>query len=212
MLSPGGLARLTRGGLSLGLHLRRCLNARSPTVNTTLRSLGALYRRQGKLEAAHTLEDCASRSRKQVEALPTRVGGGHVGWLSLMDPAPQGLDPASQTKVVELLKDGGGGRGDRRYSRDAGTRAESDTDEMGPTAEWSGVSRGVGGGEKGGQGVPGPPCARRAETQMPGLQDGSGALRRSGSFGKLRDALRRSSEMLVKKLQGGGPQEPPNPR
>ncbi|XP_021540744.1 kinesin light chain 2 isoform X3 [Neomonachus schauinslandi] len=79
----------------------------SPTVNTTLRSLGALYRRQGKLEAAHTLEDCASRSRKQ---------------------------------------------------------------------------------------------------------DGSGSLRRSGSFGKLRDALRRSSEMLVKKLQGGGPQEPPNPR
>lgn len=43
-------------------------------------------------------------------------------------------------------------------------------------------------------------------------QDGSGSLRRSGSLGKLRDALRRSSEMLVKKLQGGGPQEPPNPR
>ena len=42
------------------------LPVRSPTVNTTLRSLGALYRRQGKLEAAHTLEDCASRSRKQV--------------------------------------------------------------------------------------------------------------------------------------------------
>ncbi|XP_059257037.1 kinesin light chain 2 isoform X1 [Mustela nigripes] len=132
----------------------------SPTVNTTLRSLGALYRRQGKLEAAHTLEDCASRSRKQ------------------------GLDPASQTKVVELLKDGSGGRGDRRGSRDvaggAGARPESDFEEAGPAAEWSG--------------------------------DGSGSLRRSGSFGKLRDALRRSSEMLVKKLQGGGPQEPPNPR
>uniref|UniRef100_A0A8C9B050 Kinesin light chain n=1 Tax=Prolemur simus TaxID=1328070 RepID=A0A8C9B050_PROSS len=132
----------------------------SPTVNTTLRSLGALYRRQGKLEAAHTLEDCASRSRKQ------------------------GLDPASQTKVVELLKDGSGGRGDRHSSRDtaggAGPRAESDLEEAGPAAEWSG--------------------------------DGSGLLRRSGSFGKLRDALRRSSEMLVKKLQGGGPQEPPNPR
>ncbi|OWK17368.1 KLC2 [Cervus elaphus hippelaphus] len=132
----------------------------SPTVNTTLRSLGALYRRQGKLEAAHTLEDCASRSRKQ------------------------GLDPASQTKVVELLKDGGSGRGDRRGSRDvpgaAGARSETDLEEAGPAAEWSG--------------------------------DGSGSLRRSGSFGKLRDALRRSSEMLVKKLQGGGPQEPPNPR
>lgn len=38
----------------------------SPTVNTTLRNLGALYRRQGKLEAAETLEECAQRSRKQV--------------------------------------------------------------------------------------------------------------------------------------------------
>ncbi|KAJ1147725.1 hypothetical protein NDU88_000584 [Pleurodeles waltl] len=41
-------------------------------------------------------------------------------------------------------------------------------------------------------------------------QDGSGALQRSGSFGKIRDALRRSSEMLVKKLQGNGPPEPRN--
>lgn len=38
----------------------------SPTVNTTLRNLGALYRRQGKMEAAETLEECAMRSRKQV--------------------------------------------------------------------------------------------------------------------------------------------------
>lgn len=38
----------------------------SPTVNTTLRNLGALYRRQGKMEAAETLEECATRSRKQV--------------------------------------------------------------------------------------------------------------------------------------------------
>ncbi len=38
----------------------------SPTVNTTLKSLGALYRRQGKLEAAETLEECATKNRKQV--------------------------------------------------------------------------------------------------------------------------------------------------
>ncbi|XP_038620384.1 kinesin light chain 2 isoform X2 [Tachyglossus aculeatus] len=128
-------------------------------------SLGALYRRQGKMEAAHTLEDCASRSRKQ------------------------GLDAASQTKVVELLNQGGG-RGERRAGREgassssssssAGPRADAEPDDVGTPAEWAG--------------------------------DGSGSLRRSGSFGKLRDALRRSSEMLVKKLQGGGPQEPPNPR
>src|SRR4029434_10575934 len=45
--------------LSLSLSLRSLSLAfdplRSPTVNTTLKSLGALYRRQGKLEAAETL-------------------------------------------------------------------------------------------------------------------------------------------------------------
>uniref|UniRef100_A0AAY4EC45 Kinesin light chain n=1 Tax=Denticeps clupeoides TaxID=299321 RepID=A0AAY4EC45_9TELE len=89
----------------------------SPTVNTTLRNLGALYRRQGKLEAAETLEECATRSRKQV----------------LWSSRPSSLST-----------------------------------------------------------------------------DGSGALQRSGSLGKLRDVLRRSSEMLVKKLQGTVPPEPRN--
>ncbi|KAK6328951.1 hypothetical protein J4Q44_G00009290 [Coregonus suidteri] len=40
------------------------------------------------------------------------------------------------------------------------------------------------------------------------LQDGSGALQRSGSLSKLRDVLRRSSELLVKTLQDNGPPEP----
>uniref|UniRef100_A0A9J8AW67 Kinesin light chain n=1 Tax=Cyprinus carpio carpio TaxID=630221 RepID=A0A9J8AW67_CYPCA len=128
----------------------------SPTVNTTLKSLGALYRRQGKLEAADTLEECATKNRKQ------------------------GIDAINQSKVVELLKDGGCAGGDRRQCRDGvngpgGPRGDCDGDE----AEWSG--------------------------------DGNGGLRRSGSFGKIREALRRSSEMLVKKLQGSGPQEPRNP-
>uniref|UniRef100_A0A3B4TYY9 Kinesin light chain n=1 Tax=Seriola dumerili TaxID=41447 RepID=A0A3B4TYY9_SERDU len=121
-------------------------------VNTTLKSLGALYRRQGKLEAAETLEECASKSRKQ------------------------GIDAINQSKVVELLKDGGAGGSNRRQSREGingpgGQRGENEGDDS----------------------------------------DGSGSLRRSGSFGKLREALRRSSEMLVKKLQGSGPQEPRNP-
>uniref|UniRef100_A0A8D3E3D1 Kinesin light chain n=1 Tax=Scophthalmus maximus TaxID=52904 RepID=A0A8D3E3D1_SCOMX len=129
----------------------------SPTVNTTLKSLGGLYRRQGKLEAAETLEECASKSRKQ------------------------GIDAINQSKVVELLKDGGTGGSDRRHSREGtngpgGQRGENEGDD---SAEWNG--------------------------------DGNGSLRRSGSFGKIRDALRRSSEMLVKKLQGSGPQEPRNP-
>uniref|UniRef100_A0A3P8XV08 Kinesin light chain n=1 Tax=Esox lucius TaxID=8010 RepID=A0A3P8XV08_ESOLU len=128
----------------------------SPTVNTTLRNLGALYRRQGKLEAAETLEECAMRSRKQ------------------------GIDPIHQTRVVEILKDGEGDR-ERRRSRDSlsSVKYESSSEtgeEVSMGVEWNG--------------------------------DGSGALQRSGSLGKLRDVLRRSSELLVKKLQGNGPLEP----
>merc|ERR1712117_343353 len=48
----------------------------SPTVTTTLKNLGALYRRQGKYEAAETLEDCALRSRKDAAAVATGGGGG----------------------------------------------------------------------------------------------------------------------------------------
>nr|CAD2198751.1 unnamed protein product [Meloidogyne enterolobii] len=38
----------------------------NPTVTTTLKNLGALYRRQGKYQAAETLEDAALRAKKQV--------------------------------------------------------------------------------------------------------------------------------------------------
>lgn len=48
----------------------------SPTVTTTLKNLGALYRRQGKYEAAETLEDCAIRSKKEALELvqQARIG------------------------------------------------------------------------------------------------------------------------------------------
>uniref|UniRef100_A0A8C7RFR7 Kinesin light chain n=1 Tax=Oncorhynchus mykiss TaxID=8022 RepID=A0A8C7RFR7_ONCMY len=127
----------------------------SPTVNTTLKSLGALYRRQGKLEAAETLEECATKTRKQ------------------------GIDAINQSKVVELLKDGAPGGGERRQNREGFSGPQRGDCEGDDGAEWNG--------------------------------EGNGSLRRSGSFGKIRDALRRSSEMLVKKLQGSGPQEPCNP-
>lgn len=119
----------------------------SPTVNTTLRNLGALYRRQGKLEAAETLEECAQRSRKQ------------------------GTDPISQTKVAELL---GEGDGRKTIQEGPGDSVKFEGGEDASVAvEWSG--------------------------------DGSGTLQRSGSLGKIRDVLRRSSELLVRKLQGSEP-------
>lgn len=119
----------------------------SPTVNTTLRNLGALYRRQGKLEAAETLEECALRSRKQ------------------------GTDPISQTKVAELLGEGDGRKAIQEGPGDS-VKFEGGEDAS-VAVEWSG--------------------------------DGSGTLQRSGSLGKIRDVLRRSSELLVRKLQGAEP-------
>ncbi|EFP10989.1 hypothetical protein CRE_30752 [Caenorhabditis remanei] len=44
-------------------------NLDSPTVQSTLKNLGELYRKQGKYEAAWTLEDVALRAKKQTEVL-----------------------------------------------------------------------------------------------------------------------------------------------
>ncbi|XP_075233738.1 kinesin light chain isoform X2 [Lycorma delicatula] len=71
----------------------------SPTVTTTLKNLGALYRRQGKYEAAETLEDCALRSRKEA------------------------LDIVKQAKVAQIL--GSGGAGDAKRSGVRGSRLGS---------------------------------------------------------------------------------------
>uniref|UniRef100_A0A672L007 Kinesin light chain n=1 Tax=Sinocyclocheilus grahami TaxID=75366 RepID=A0A672L007_SINGR len=113
----------------------------SPTVNTTLRNLGALYRKQGKIEAAETLEECAVRSRRQGAAV---------------DPQRDGERRRSTASISSVKYD---------CSNDAGEEG---------SVEWN----------------------------------GDGSLRRSGSFGKLREVLRRSSEMLVKKIQGTMPPEP----
>ncbi|XP_068457548.1 kinesin light chain 1 isoform X2 [Clinocottus analis] len=125
----------------------------SPTVTTTLKNLGALYRRQGKFEAAETLEEAAMRSRKQ------------------------GLDTVHKQRVAEVLSEPEAR--EKQRSRESLT---SDTVkyESGPD-----------GGE----------------------EDGSGSLKRSGSFSKLRASIRRSSEKLVRKLKGSSPREsePKNP-
>ncbi|XP_028678187.1 kinesin light chain 1 isoform X1 [Erpetoichthys calabaricus] len=134
----------------------------SPTVTTTLKNLGALYRRQGKFEAADTLEEAAMRSRKQ------------------------GLDSVHKQKVAEVLNDPE--NLEKRQSRESlnmdVVKYESGPDggeEVSMSVEWNG--------------------------------DGTGSLKRSGSFNKLRASLRRSSEKLVRKLRGGPSRdsEPKNP-
>uniref|UniRef100_A0A8C5HRG6 Kinesin light chain n=1 Tax=Gouania willdenowi TaxID=441366 RepID=A0A8C5HRG6_GOUWI len=125
----------------------------SPTVTTTLKNLGALYKRQGKFEAADTLEEAALRSRKQ------------------------GLDNVHKQRVAEVLSEPEAR--EKQRSRESLT-SDSVKYESGPD-----------GGE----------------------EDGSGSLKRSGSFSKLRASIRRSSEKLVRKLKGGSPRdsEPKNP-
>ncbi|KAM4541214.1 kinesin light chain 1 isoform 1-T2 [Fundulus diaphanus] len=124
----------------------------SPTVTTTLKNLGALYKRQGKFEAAETLEEAAMRSRKQ------------------------GLDNVHKQRVAEVLSEPEAR--EKQRSRESLTsdtvKYESGPDggeEVSMSVEWNG--------------------------------DGSGSLKRSGSFSKLRASLRRSSEKLVRKLKGG---------
>ncbi|GMT12331.1 hypothetical protein PFISCL1PPCAC_3628, partial [Pristionchus fissidentatus] len=62
----------------------KAANVDSPTVTTTLKNLGALYRRQGKYEAADTLEDVALRAKKQfilqqVGGIPSNAAGAVMG-------------------------------------------------------------------------------------------------------------------------------------
>ena len=76
-------------------------------VTTTLKNLGALYRRQGKYEAAETLEDCALRSKKevciQVILVPKKI---------LQKYPFQAVNLVKQTKVQQIL-----GSVDKRSSR-----------------------------------------------------------------------------------------------
>ncbi|XP_076383008.1 kinesin light chain isoform X7 [Megalopta genalis] len=70
----------------------------SPTVTTTLKNLSALYRRQGKYEAADTLDDCALRSGKET------------------------LEFVKQGKVAQILGEGKGST--RRGSRSSLANSE----------------------------------------------------------------------------------------
>ncbi|XP_051504120.1 kinesin light chain 1-like isoform X3 [Myxocyprinus asiaticus] len=135
---------------------KACKVDSSPTVTTTLKNLGALYRRQGKFEAADTLEEAALRSRKR------------------------GLDTTHKQRVAEVLGDPEVREKQRsRESINSDTvKYESGPDggeEVSMSVEWNG--------------------------------DGTGSLKRSGSFSKLRASIRRSSEKLVRKLKGGGLRE-----
>uniref|UniRef100_A0A4W5PRH0 Kinesin light chain n=1 Tax=Hucho hucho TaxID=62062 RepID=A0A4W5PRH0_9TELE len=94
----------------------------SPTVTTTLKNLGALYRRQGKFEAAETLEEAAKRSRKQ------------------------GLDTVHKQRVADVLSEPEAREKQRSresLTSDTTVKYESGPDggeEVSMSVEWNGVS------------------------------------------------------------------------
>ena len=47
----------------------KTIRADTPTMTATLKNLSLLYRKQGRYEAADTLENCASRARKDPQAI-----------------------------------------------------------------------------------------------------------------------------------------------
>ncbi|XP_061553192.1 kinesin light chain 1 isoform X5 [Phycodurus eques] len=95
----------------------------SPTVTTTLKNLGALYKRQGKFEAAETLEEAAVRSRKQ------------------------GLDTAHRQRLADVL-----GEPEAREKQRSRESLTSDTvkyesgpdggEEVSMSVEWNGLEAG----------------------------------------------------------------------
>ncbi|XP_060797478.1 kinesin light chain 1-like isoform X2 [Neoarius graeffei] len=111
----------------------------SPVINSAMRSLGALYRYQGKTEAADIMEEYTMATCKK-------------------------------GATVEPLKDASRRRSSSHYT----VKYEPGDDG---NVEWR----------------------------------GNGILKRAGSLGKMREVLRRSSEMLVKRLQDTILQDSPNP-
>ncbi|XP_074660410.1 kinesin light chain-like isoform X1 [Tubulanus polymorphus] len=152
----------------------------SPTVTTTLKNLGALYRRQGKYEAAETLEECASRSRKNALDVVRQTKIAEVLGSDFKDQTQQ--QQQKQQAQHQSTATTGRRRSSskdrqtplRRESRDSLDSVVYDrsgnSDEVSIGVEWSG--------------------------------DGTGKLKRSGSLSKLRASIRRSSAKLVQKLKG----------
>ena len=67
--SPQDLTNSTMGTYDAQGGWYKTIRADTPTVTTTLKNLSLLYRRQGRYEAADTLENCASRARKDPQAI-----------------------------------------------------------------------------------------------------------------------------------------------
>ncbi|KAG7267212.1 hypothetical protein CRUP_007335 [Coryphaenoides rupestris] len=152
---------------ALEIYERR-LGPDDPNVAKTKNNLASCFLKQGKYKEAEILyKEILTRAHEKEFGSGKHRDNTPYGEYGGWYKACKGIDPIHQTRVVEILKDGEGG--ERRRSRDSLSSVKYESGSE--TGEE--VSMGV---------------------EWNG--DGSGALQRSGSLGKLRDVLRRSSELL----------------
>ncbi|XP_042316671.1 kinesin light chain 1 [Sceloporus undulatus] len=177
-----------------------------PNVAKTKNNLASCYLKQGKFKQAETLyKEILTRAHEREFG---SVDGKHLHsegkWLHLLFllmalnyslqseisvfllPGLQGLDNVHKQRVAEVLNDPESI--ERRRSRES-LNVDVVKYESGPD-----------GGEE-------------VSMSVEWNGDGTGSLKRSGSFSKLRASIRRSSEKLVRKLKGGSSREsePKNP-
>ncbi|XP_076464617.1 kinesin light chain-like isoform X1 [Babylonia areolata] len=154
----------------------------SSTVTTTLKNLGALYRRQGKYEAAETLEECAMRTKK-------------------MDPQAKGQhSKAASSAVSDFTDRAAGSRPGRAVRVRSGSGSGSGSQPKRRTihASMDNIAHYEAGGEEGDE---------EGNVNVGWQGDGEGRMTRSGSLTKLRASIKRGSAKLVQKLKGRGPEE-----
>jgi kinesin light chain len=101
----------------------------NPTVATTLKNLGALYRRQGKLDAADTLEECAARTRRSASDVvrqPKVAADVSVVRKEAGGSAGSGSDPFPRGRQID-------GSPDTAYNK-----ADADSESVNVGIEWTG--------------------------------------------------------------------------
>uniref|UniRef100_UPI00358F1024 kinesin light chain 1-like isoform X1 n=1 Tax=Myxine glutinosa TaxID=7769 RepID=UPI00358F1024 len=68
----------------------KMMKTESSTVTNTLKNLGVLYRRQGRIEAAETLDEYVARARKGTEGVDRRRGRSSIGEIVRYDGGSDG--------------------------------------------------------------------------------------------------------------------------
>ncbi|XP_071795406.1 kinesin light chain-like isoform X2 [Asterias amurensis] len=126
-----------------GWHKAAKVDSSSPTVTTTLKNLGALYRRQGKYEAAEILEECALRSRKNAMDAVKESKVRELLTKDLSTDVPR-HEASQRDRSKHDHRRSSGGSGSRRESTDSVSYEKHDgAEEVSIGTAWNGNENGL---------------------------------------------------------------------